>query len=137
MLAVGLLSGVLASALFNVGIALQALEARTAPRREGLRASLLVRLLRRPRWIARPPARRPRRPVRGLAFANAPFVVVEPLLACGLLILLAVGTRMLGERPDAAVLLGVFAIIAGTALIAWGAPPHERGTPRPGRGRSS
>ena len=52
MLALGLTCGIAASVLFNVGIALQALEARTAPRREGLRVSLLARLLQRPRWIA-------------------------------------------------------------------------------------
>ena len=60
-----------------------------------------------------------------IAFANAPFVVVEPLLACGLLVLLAIGGRLLGERPGAVAFLGVAAIIAGTALIAWGAPPHD------------
>lgn len=124
MLAVGLTSGILASVLFNVGIALQALEARSAPRREGLRISLLARLLRRPRWIAGLLLGGLGVPFEVIAFANAPFVVVEPLLACGLLVLLAVGVRMLGERPGPGVFAGVAAIIAGTALIAWGAPPH-------------
>jgi len=49
MLAIGLLFGLLASILFNVGIALQALEARATPPEEGLRLSLLMRLLRRRR----------------------------------------------------------------------------------------
>ncbi|MGV1049555.1 MAG: hypothetical protein ACOYD4_13660 [Solirubrobacterales bacterium] len=81
MLAAGLLCGIAASVLFNLGIALQAIEARSAPAEEGLRVSLLV--------------------------------------------LLAVGSRILGERPGPDVLLGVIAIIAGVALIAWGAPPHD------------
>jgi drug/metabolite transporter (DMT)-like permease len=125
MLVSGLLCGILASALFNVGIALQAIEARSAPREEGLHASLLVRLLRRPRWIAGLLLGALGVPLEVIAFANAPFVVVEPVLACGLLILLAIGTRLLGERPSPAVIGGVLAIIAGTALIAWGAPPHN------------
>jgi drug/metabolite transporter (DMT)-like permease len=125
MLALGLTCGIAASILFNVGIALQALEARTAPRREGLRVSLLARLLRRPRWIAGLLLGGLGAVFEVIAFANAPFVVVEPLLACGLLVLLAIGGRLLGERPGAVAFLGVAAIIAGTALIAWGAPPHD------------
>jgi hypothetical protein len=43
-----------------------------------------------------------------LAFAWAPFVVVDqPLLACGLLLLLAVARRLLGETPAAEALVGV------------------------------
>jgi drug/metabolite transporter (DMT)-like permease len=125
MLALGLLCGVLASVLFNVGIALQALEARATPPEEGLRVSLLGRLLRRPRWIAGLLVGGLGVPIEVLAFANAPFVVIEPILASGLLILLAIGVRVLGERPGAEVVVGVVAIIVGTALIAWGAPPHS------------
>jgi drug/metabolite transporter (DMT)-like permease len=125
MPAVGLLCGIAASVLFNVGIALQAIEARVTPREEGLRASLLLRLLRRPRWVAGLLLGALGVPLEIVAFANAPFVVVEPLLACGLLVLLAVGMKLLGERPSPGVVLGVAAIIAGTALIAWGAPPHD------------
>ena len=64
-------------------------------------------------------------PFEVYAFATAPFVVVEPILACGLLVLLVIGSRLLGERPGPEVILGVVAIIVGTALIAWGAPPHN------------
>jgi uncharacterized membrane protein len=125
MLAAGLICGIAASVLFNVGIALQALEARAAPAEDGLRVSLLAWLLRRPRWIAGLLLGLLGLPFEIAAFAMAPFVVVEPILACGLLVLLAIGTRMLGERPSAGVVVGVVAIIAGTALIAWGAPPHS------------
>ncbi|HEY1852976.1 MAG TPA: hypothetical protein VGG40_00185, partial [Solirubrobacterales bacterium] len=60
-----------------------------------------------------------------IAFANAPFVVIEPLLSAGLLVLLAIGIREMGERPGPGTLAGVLAIIAGTVLIAWGAPEHS------------
>ena len=51
MLALGLAAALLASVLFNVGIALQGIEARSAPSDLGHRVSLLVLLLRRPRWL--------------------------------------------------------------------------------------
>ena len=41
-----------ASLLYNVGLALQALDARDAPAEERLRPALRRRLVRRPRWLA-------------------------------------------------------------------------------------
>ena len=64
-------------------------------------------------------------PLEILAFAWAPFVVVQPLLACGLLVLLAVAGRLLGERPGLDAMLAVGAIIVGVGLIAWGAPGEQ------------
>jgi drug/metabolite transporter (DMT)-like permease len=125
MLAIGLPCGLLASVLFNVGIALQALEARRTPAREGLRVSLLVRLLGRPRWLVGLLLGGLGVVFEVIAFANAPFVVIEPLLAAGLLVLLAIGVREMGERPGRGTVVGVVAIVAGTALIAWGAPEHS------------
>jgi drug/metabolite transporter (DMT)-like permease len=125
MLALGLLCGLVASVLFNVGIALQAIEARREPLDEGLRLSLLERLLRRPRWVAGLLLGGLGAVVEVVAFANAPFVVIEPFLSAGLLVLLAIGIKEMGEKPDTETLVGVFAIVAGTALIAWGAPTHS------------
>jgi drug/metabolite transporter (DMT)-like permease len=125
MLAVGLLCGIAASVLFNVGIALQAIEAKATPAEESLRVSLLTDLLRRRRWVAGLLMGALGVVLEIVAFASAPFVVIEPILACGLLVLLGVGVRLLDERPSVDVALGVAAIIAGTALIAWGAPPHN------------
>jgi drug/metabolite transporter (DMT)-like permease len=125
MLAIGLTCGLLASVLFNVGIALQALEARDTPRDEGMRASLLVTLLRRPRWVAGLLLGGLGAVFEVIAFANAPFVVIEPLLSAGLLVLLAIGVREMGEKPGPWAVAGVLTIIAGTVLIAWGAPEHS------------
>jgi drug/metabolite transporter (DMT)-like permease len=125
MLAIGLSCGLLASVLFNVGIALQALEAKRTPAEEGLRVSLLVRLLRRPRWLIGLLLGGLGVVFEVIAFANAPFVVIEPLLAAGLLVLLAIGVKEMGERPGPWTFAGVVAIVAGTALIAWGAPEHS------------
>ncbi len=124
MLAFGLVAAVVASLLFNVGLALQALEARSTPKSLGMRLSLLGRLLKRRRWllgwflgvIGIGP--------QVLALGWAPFVVVQPALAVGLLLLLVLGTRMLGETVGVTEVVGVVAIIGGVALVAAGAPPH-------------
>src|SRR4051795_12399927 len=107
MLAAGLIAGIVASVLFNVGIVLQAVEARRGPAGESLRASLIWDLLHRPRWVAGLGVEWVGVPLEILAFAWAPFVVVQPLLACGLLVLLAVAHRLLDERPGKDALLGV------------------------------
>jgi drug/metabolite transporter (DMT)-like permease len=125
LLAAGVVCGIAASVLFNLGIALQALEARVAPAAESLHVSLLLTLARRRRWVAGLALGALGLPLQVLAFSWAPFVVVEPLLACGLLVLLAIGRRLLDESPTLDALLGVAAIIAGIALIAWGAPGEQ------------
>jgi drug/metabolite transporter (DMT)-like permease len=125
MLAAGLIAGIVASVLFNLGIALQAIEARRTPREEALRPSLIWDLLHRRLWVAGLGVEWLGVPLEILAFAWAPFVVVQPLLACGLLVLLAVARRLLGEMPTVDGWVGVGLIIAGIALIAWGAPGEQ------------
>ncbi len=125
MLVAGLIAGIVASVLFNLGIALQAIEARRTPREEGLRVSLIRDLLHRRLWVTGLGVEWVGVPLEILAFAWAPFVVVQPLLACGLLVLLAVARRLLGEMPTADGWFGVGAIIVGIGLIAWGAPGEQ------------
>lgn len=125
MLAAGLIAGIVASVLFNLGIALQAIEARRVPSSKSLRASLIWDLLHRRLWVAGLGVEWVGVPLEILAFAWAPFVVVQPLLACGLLVLLAVARRLLGEMPSREALAGVGLIIAGIVLIAWGAPGEQ------------
>jgi multidrug transporter EmrE-like cation transporter len=122
--AVGLAAALVASALFNVGIALQGIEARSTPKKLGLSVSLLTLLFRRKRWVLGWVLGVVGIAPQVLAFADAPFVVVQPALASGLLILLFIGSRMFGEHVDWVEILGVSAIIGGVALLAWGAPQH-------------
>jgi drug/metabolite transporter (DMT)-like permease len=124
MVFVGIIAALCASALFNLGIGVQALDAREAPRDEALRLSLIRRLLNKRRWVIGLVIGGLGFPLEVLAFADAPFVVVLPLLATGLLLLLALGVGMLGERVTRADVAGVIAMIAGIALVAWGAPAH-------------
>lgn len=125
MLAAGLIAGIVASVLFNLGIALQAIEARRTPATEGLRLSLVWDLLHRRLWLTGLGVEWLGVPLEILAFAWAPFVVVQPLLSCGLLVLLAIAGRLLGEPPTITALLGVGLIIVAVVLIAWGAPGEQ------------
>jgi drug/metabolite transporter (DMT)-like permease len=133
MFAIGLVAALVASALFNVGVALQALDAREAPRDEGLRLTLLGRLFRRKRWVAGFALGALGFLFEVLAFADAPFVVVQPALAVGLLLLLVLGVRMLGETVDRPEVIGVIAIVGGITLISWGAPDHVETHRSPGQ----
>ena len=114
MLALGLAAALLASVLFSVGIALQGIEARSAPADLGHRASLLVLLLRRSRsligWLLGIVGVGP----QVLALAVAQFVVVQPALAVGLLVLLFLVSRTFHEPVGPAEVVGVAAIIGGS-----------------------
>ncbi len=122
MLALGLLAAAAASVAYNVGIVLQAADARREPPAEGLRLSLLGNLARRRRWIAGFLLGGVGFALQVAALALAPFVVVQPVLAVGLLLMLYLGVRMLGERVGVAEVIGVLGITVGIGLLAWGTP---------------
>jgi drug/metabolite transporter (DMT)-like permease len=122
--ALGLAAALVASVLFNVGIALQGIEARDTPKSLGLRVSLLGQLLRRRRWLVGWALGIIGIGPQIVAFGYAPFVVVQPALASGLLVLLFLGARTFKERVTHWEIAGVLAIIGGVTLVAWGAPPH-------------
>lgn len=122
MVVLGLIAAAAASIAFNVGVILQAADARREPAAEGLRLSLLTHLLRRRRWLAGLALGGLGFGLQVVALALAPFVVVQPVLATGLLLTLYLGVRMLGERVGAAEVAGVLGITAGIGLLAWGTP---------------
>lgn len=122
MVALGLILAAAASVAFNVGIVLQAADARREPAAEGLRLSLLAHLLRRRRWVAGLLLGGVGFGLQVAALSLAPFVVVQPVLAAGLLLMLYLGVRMLGERVGWAEVAGVVGITAGIGLLAWGQP---------------
>jgi len=122
VVALGLIAAVAASVAFNVGIVLQAADARREPAEEGLRLSLLSHLARRRRWIAGLLIGALGFVLQVAALSLAPFVVVQPVLAAGLLLMLYLGVRMLGERVGWPEVVGVLGITAGIGLLAWGQP---------------
>jgi drug/metabolite transporter (DMT)-like permease len=123
-LVLGIASACVAAALFDVGVALQALEARTTAATEALRPSLLGRLARSRRWLAGTALAGSGYPFHLLALVLAPLTAVQPVLAIGLLLLLVLGDRMLGERVGPREVIAVVAIVAGVAGMAWAAPGH-------------
>jgi hypothetical protein len=110
-----------AAACFDGAVAFQAAEAR-ALRERRVGAGLLGGLMRRPRWLAATGLAILGWPLQIAALSLAPLTVVQPTLALGLVLLLWLGHRMLGEPVRRRDLGSVAAIAAGLGLLAWAAP---------------
>jgi drug/metabolite transporter (DMT)-like permease len=122
-LAGGIVLGAAAACCFDGAVALQALEAR-AVAESSVGAGLIRRLVRRPRWLAATALAVAGWPLQIAALALAPLTVVQPSLALGLVLLLVLGVRLLGEPARRRDLAAVAAIAAGLALLAWAAPEN-------------
>src|ERR1700760_4156415 len=122
MLALGIICAIGASALYNTSIALQALEAREVGGEHALRASLIGRLVRNPRWLLATLIGLLGWPLEIAALLMAPLTVVQPCLASGLVLLLVLGVTRLGEKPGRREYGAVAFIVLGVAGIAWAAP---------------
>src|SRR6185369_16479183 len=85
----GIVLGAAAACCFDGAVAIQALEARKAPG--------VVRLVKSPRWLAATALSIAGWPLQVAALAVAPLAIVQPSLALGLVLLLFLGVRMLGE----------------------------------------
>ena len=127
MLALGIICAIGASALYNTSIALQALEAREVGHEHALRASLIGRLIRNPRWLVATLIGLLGWPLEIAALLMAPLTVVQPCLASGLVLLLWLGVKRLGERPGRREYGAVAAILVGVAGLAWAAPERTTG----------
>ena len=118
----GALAAVTASSLFSVGLVLQGIEARRMPTDDSLRLSMITQLLRRPRWVFGGFVMLAGFGFHVTALAIAPLTVVQPALAAGLLVLLALGVRNQPEQLEKRDLLGVAAIILGIVGLGVTAP---------------
>jgi drug/metabolite transporter (DMT)-like permease len=121
----GLLLALVASAMFNVAVAVQALDARALPRDLGLKFSLLRELARRRRWRLGIGLAVLGWPLHTAALGVAPLTAVQPALAAGLLILLFVAARTLGEPVGRREVAAVLLIVGGEAGVAWAAPDRS------------
>lgn len=128
----GIAAAVGASLLYNASIALQALEAREVPGEHSLRPSLIGRLLRNKRWLGATALGLAGWPLEIVALLLAPLTVVQPCLASGLILLLWLGAKKLGEAPGRREWTAVAAIVAGVVGVAWSAP--DRTTDHAGTG---
>jgi drug/metabolite transporter (DMT)-like permease len=124
-LLLGLLAAFAAAGCYSVGLSYQALEARRVGLEHSLRLSLLRRLVRRPRWLLGISIDGCGWGLQAVALSLAPLTVVQPALAAGLVFLLAIAVRAMGERVGRAEVAGVFAIAAGVAGLGWAAPAHS------------
>jgi len=113
-----------ASSLYALSTALQALEARAAPVESALRASLLHRLVRRRIWLVGAAAGVVAWPLQASALALASVALVQPALGLGLVVLLVLGVRILGERVGRREIVGALLITAAVAALGWVAPAH-------------
>jgi hypothetical protein len=123
-LILGIAAAVAASTLYSLGVALQAMDAKRAPRAEHLRLGLARDLLGRARWLMGTGISILGWPLQLVALLLVPLVVVQPTLAAGLLVLLFFGQRMLGEHAGRHEHIAVSAIILGVLGAALCAPPH-------------
>src|SRR4051812_25214052 len=94
----GLAVALVAAGCYETSYAIQALEARALPERRGPRPSLLVELAGRPRWLGAIALAVAGFGLQIAALGLAPLTVVQPAVASGLLLLLYLGVRVLGER---------------------------------------
>jgi drug/metabolite transporter (DMT)-like permease len=113
-----------AAACFDGATVFQAMEARRF-RGDSMRLSLLAKLIRRPRWLAAWALSAAGWPLQLWALSLAPLSLVQPTFALGILLLLALGSRILGERVGAGQVAAAAAIVAGVAGIALSAPENS------------
>jgi drug/metabolite transporter (DMT)-like permease len=121
-IALGFALALAAACCYETGYALQAIEARRAPTDRALRPSLMTHLIRRPLWVGATALSLLGWPLQIIALAHAPLTLVQPVLALGLLLLLVLGVRILGETVGAREIFAVVLIIASVGVFAWAAP---------------
>jgi drug/metabolite transporter (DMT)-like permease len=127
--AAGILVAVVATVANAFAVVLQASESRLTPISQAGRFSLLFGLMRRPRWLAGTGLMVLAWPLQILALALAPITVVQPTLAAGSLVLLAVARVRLRERVGRREVLGALAIILGIGVVIAVAPRHTTREP--------
>ncbi|HWF55369.1 MAG TPA: hypothetical protein VG223_12100 [Solirubrobacteraceae bacterium] len=125
MVALGIALALLSAGTDAFAVVLQAGEARVAPARSGVHASLLWFLMRRRRWLAGTALMVLEWPLQVLALAFAPIAVVQPMLASSQLGLLWLARVRLGERIGRPQVLATAAIVAGLAAVVSEAPRHS------------
>jgi drug/metabolite transporter (DMT)-like permease len=121
----GLAVAAAAAACYETGYAFQALEARGVAPRHALRVSLLGQLVRNARWLGATALSLLGWPLQVLALSLAPLALVQPTLALGLLLLLFLGARLLGEPVGRRELTAVALVVAGIACLAVAAPDRS------------
>lgn len=119
--ALGVIVALIASALFNTGLLIEARRTRViAPDETSGAIALFRRLIKDRMWLFGVFLDVLALPLHAVALLLAPVTVVQPTLAAGLLILLAAGKRSghAATRREAGGVLAVIAGVTGVALLA-------------------
>jgi hypothetical protein len=124
-LVLGIGAAVGASTLYSLGIALQAMDAKEAPHEEHLRPALILGLIKRARWLLGTGLSILGWPLQVLALLLAPLVLVQPALAAGLVVLMFLAQRMLGEHAGRYEYLAMSTIVLGVIGAGLTAPPRS------------
>ena len=117
-----------AACCYEGAYVLQALETRRAGGGERLRAGLLGRLIKRPRWVGGTALSGAGALLQVYALTLAPLTIVQPVLALGLVLLLALSSAVLHEHVGRWELVGVAAVVCGVAVVALVADPGVGGS---------
>lgn len=125
----GLLFAAAAAACFDGAVILQATEAQAVDNQHGLRPSLITRLIRRPKWLLGTVIATLGWPLQLAAFALAPITLVQPTLALGLVLLLVLGSRILGEHVPRASWIAAGCVLVGVAVLTVVAPERAEALP--------
>ncbi|MDT0401372.1 MULTISPECIES: DMT family transporter [Streptomyces] len=110
---------------------LQRKAALTVPRSDGLRAGLMLDLLRRPVWLAGIAAVVAAAVCQAVALATGPLTVVQPLLVLELPFALVIATLLLQGRLSRVSWLAVASVVAGLAVALAAASPEGNRTQVP------
>src|SRR3954452_7731251 len=121
----GVALAAVASVLFNLAIVIQAREAREVHQDPGVQVGLLIRLLRRPRWLLGTLLGLLAFPLQTIALLWAPLTAVQPADAAGLLVLLFLGARLLHERVGRREIVAVACIAVGIVVLTIAAPKRQ------------
>jgi drug/metabolite transporter (DMT)-like permease len=119
---IGVVCALLAATFYAVGVSLQSLDARRSHSDDALKPSLLLSLIRRPRFVVGTVVSFLGWPLQALALAKAPLAVVQPTLAFNLVVLLVIARRLSPDPVTRSDVVGALAITGGVVLLALAAP---------------
>lgn len=117
MSALSVLLALVAAGLFAVGTVLQQVGAMQEADANALKAGFLLRLVRKPVWLAGVLADTSGYAAQAAALGVGKLVVVQPLLVASVVFALPLGVRLTGQRIGRREILGAGAVCVGLALF--------------------
>lgn len=124
----GLLAALAAAVAFGVGALLQAVASRAEPASRGVDPRLLLRLLRRPAFVAAVVLTLAGGALHLVALRALPLFLAQTVVSASVAVTALVGTRVLRTRLHRGDLLAVVAVCAGLALLTATAEESEGST---------